>query len=131
MTNHRLGRHPALPRPADPPYECTEVSVGKARQSIHYVISLKPTVADEIVQFLRVSMGYHLGDALPLCGHEGVQHPPVPGMQPCGSCKSYLEMFEGDLDDARWAKAEETFAWSAIDDAVRAVVGEQPDGVGW
>jgi hypothetical protein len=127
----RLGRHQPLPRPAEPPYERAEVSVGKARQSTHYVIALSPDVAPDIVRFLRVSIGYHLGDGLPLCGNDGDQHPPLPSAQPCGSCQSYLEIFEGDLDDARWAKAEETLAWSAIDDAVRAAIRAQPDRVGW
>jgi hypothetical protein len=129
--SNRLERHKPLPRPAEPPYERTEVSVGEARQSTHYVIAFKPTLSDDIVRFLRVSMGYHLGDGLPLCGNDGEQQPPLPKSQPCGSCESYLEIFEGDLDDARWAKAEETIAWPAIDDAVRAAVRARPDGVGW
>jgi len=130
MSNH-LGRHRPLRRPAEPPYGRTEVSVGKEDRSTHYVIALKPAVAGDIVRFLCVSIGYHLGDGLPLCGNDGDQHPPLANTLPCGSCQSYLEIFEGDSDDARWARAEETLAWSAIDDAVRAVVGARPDGVGW
>ena len=129
--NSRLGRHEPLPRPAQPPYELTTVSIGKARQSIHYVIALKSDAASDIVQFLRVSIGYHLNDALPLCGNDGEQHLPLLDTQPCGTCESYLELLEGDLDAARWAKAEETVAWAAIDEAVRASVREEVNGVGW